>query len=460
MTEQKKTNKVTDMTKGSPLRLILLFTIPLLIGDIFQQLYTMADTMVVGYELGDSAIAAIGGVAPLYNLVLYFSIGLNNGYQIILTQKFGAGEQKAIKQVIAGMLLLNTGITLFLTGLSLATLHPMLRFLNIPSSIMEDAYAYIFVILAGMLCTIFYNMFASILRAVGNSRVPLYFLILASLLNVVLDILFVMNFKWGLVGAAGATILAQAIAAVLCGIYIWKNYQELLPEKEDFKVPATILKALLATGMSMALMEGIVSLGSIIYQRATNAFGETIMVSYTSARKLIDMMMRPMNSLATANCIFAGQNWGAKQMDRIHEGLRKVLVVEMIWSVVAFAVIFLFGGQLIRFTTGTTDTTVIANGVLSLRIHLSCYPFLGVLFCLRNVMQAMGQKLAPIISSGIELAMKIFASSFLIPKLGFLGTCVTEPVTWILMMIFLLVAYMKQNKAYKREVNADETDLL
>lgn len=447
--EQKKINKVTDMTKGNPLRLILLFTVPLLIGDVFQQLYTMADTMVVGYELGDSAIAAIGGVAPLYNLVLYFSIGLNNGYQIILTQKFGAGERKAIKQVIAGMLVLNVGITLFLTALSLATLRPMLIFLNIPASIMEGAYAYIFVILAGMLCTIFYNMFASILRAVGNSSVPLYFLIMASILNVVLDILFVMSFKWGLVGAAGATILAQAIAAVFCGIYIWKNYQELMPEKDDFKVPSGILKALITTGMSMALMEGIVSLGSIIYQRATNAFGETIMVSYTSARKIIDMMMRPLITLATANCIFAGQNWGAKKLDRIQEGLKKVLIVEMLWSAVAFVIVFLFGAQLIQFTTGTRDATIISNAVMSLRIHLSCYPFLGVLFCLRNVMQAMGQKLAPIISSGIELVMKIFAASYLIPKMGFLGTCITEPVTWILMMTFLLIAYIRQNKRSK-----------
>lgn len=442
----KKQNRVTDMTTGEPIRLILMFTIPLLIGDIFQQMYTMADTMVVGHALGDSAIAAIGGVQPLYNLIVYFSIGLNEGYQIILTQKFGAHNDKEFKQALAGMLMLSVVVTVGMTVLALATITPVMRFMNIPESIFADAYSYIFVIYAGMIFTVGYNTFASILRAVGNSRIPLYYLILASVLNVILDLVFVMKFCWGLVGAASATIMAQGMSAILCGIYIWKNYRDILPEKEHFKVPRQILRALVTTGFSMAMMEALVSLGTIIFQRANNVFGESVMAAYTSARRIIDMLMRPMFTLAAANCIFAGQNWGAGKVKRIDEALKKVLIVETLWSVFAAALVYLWGEELIRFTTGTADTYIIANAVLSMRIHLVCYPVLGVLICLRTVMQAKGRKIAPVASSGIELGMKIFSAAYLIPKFGFVGTCVTEPVTWVFMMSFLIAAYAWQKK--------------
>lgn len=434
------------MTQGEPLRLILMFAIPILIGDIFQQMYTMADTMVVGHALGDNAIAAIGGVAPLYNLILYFSIGLNEGYQIIMTQKFGAHNEKELKQSIAGMLMLSVGITAFLTIMALITLKPVLHFMNIPETIFEMSYSYIRVVFAGIICTVAYNMFASILRAVGNSRIPLYFLIFASVLNVGLDIWFVMGLNWGLAGAALATMMAQGISAVLCGGYIWKHYRDLLPEKEDFRVPKSILKALLTTGFSMAFMEGIISIGTIIFQRANNVFGETIIASYTAARRIIDMLMRPMFNLATANCIFAGQNWGAGKPERINEGLKKVLVLETVWSIIAGLFVYLLGAQIIEITTGTSDVSIIENAVLSMRIHLVCYPVLGVLICLRTVMQAKGRKTAPIISSCIELGMKIFSAFYLIPKFGFLGTCITEPVTWIFMMTYLIAAYVWQSK--------------
>lgn len=438
--------RVTDMTEGKPVKLILMFAIPLLIGDIFQQLYTVVDTMVVGHALGDNAIAAIGGVNPLFNLIVYFSIGLNEGYQIIMTQKFGAHDNKGLKQSIAGMLMLSVGFTTFITVASLVTLNPVLRFMNIPKTIFADAYAYIFVIFAGMIFTVGYNMFASILRAVGNSRIPLYFLILSSVLNVIWDVWFVMGLDMGLVGAAVATVAAQGVSTVLCGIYIWKNYRDMLPKPEHFKVPKGILTALITTGLSMAFMEGLVSMGTIIFQRANNMFGESIIASYTSARRMIDLLMRPMFTLANANCIFAGQNWGAGKTDRINQGLKHVLIIETVWSACCFALVYLLGAELIMFTTGTTDLMIIQNAVLSLKIHVVGYPVLGVLICLRMVMQAKGKKIAPLVSSGIELAMKIFSAAYMIPKLGYLGTCMTEPITWVLMMTYLIIMYWKQNK--------------
>ena len=436
--------RVTDMTVGNPLKLILMFAIPLWIGDLFQQLYTMVDTMVVGHAIGDSAIAAIGCVTPLYTLILYFSIGLNEGYQIIMTQKFGAHNLKELKQAIAGMLMLSVGITVGLTSTCLVFLRQILAFMNIPDSIFGDAYSYIFVVLAGMIFTISYNMFASILRAVGNSRIPLYFLMFASVLNVILDILFVMKFNMGIVGAAVATVVAQGVSAAMCGSYIWNHYRDYLPEKEDFKVPSAILATLITTGLSMAFMEGIISIGNIIFLRVNNTLGEGVITAYVSGRRIIDMLMRPMFSLATANCIFAGQNWGAKKVERIGAALKKVLVVETIWAIFAISIVYLFGAQIIVLTTGTSDTEIIRNAVLTMRCHLSGYPILGVLICLRTVMQAKGRKAAPLISSAIELGMKIFAAVYLIPKLGFLGTCITEPITWVFMTIFLIASYIIQ----------------
>ena len=223
--------RVRDMTQGSPIRLIIAFAIPLFIGNIFQQVYSMVDTMVVGYHLGDTGIAAIGATAALYSLLINFANGLNNGYGIIVTQRFGAHDWKKMRQAIAGMMILDAAICLSLTAVAVVFLRPLMVFLNTPDSVFDTAYTYIRIICLGIVTTIGYNMFASILRAMGNSRTPLYFLIFSSFLNIALDILFVAGFELGIAGAAAATVLAQAVSAILCGIYVLRNYAEYLPEQ-------------------------------------------------------------------------------------------------------------------------------------------------------------------------------------------------------------------------------------
>ena len=292
--------RVMDMTQGNPVKLILAFAVPLFIGNIFQQIYSMVDTAVAGYCLGDGAIAAIGATSSLYALLIDFASGLNSGCAIVVTQRFGAHDEKKLKSAIARMIELDAGITLALTVLSLAFLRPLMRFLNTPEGIFEQAYQYIAVICAGIIAAIAYNLFSSILRAFGNSRTSLYFLILSSVLNMGMDLLFV---------------------AVL--------------------------------------------------------------------------------------------------------GL---------------------GGALVRLTTSTSDTEVIRNAVMSLRWHLSFFPALGCLLVLRTAMQAMGQKTAPILSSCIELGMKLLSAAFLIPHLGFFGTSITEPITWTVMLLFLAVVYFVSRK--------------
>lgn len=438
--------RVRDMTAGNPLRLILTFAIPLFIGNIFQQLYSTVDTMVVGYHLGDSAIAAIGATSALYSLLINFAGALNNGYGIIVTQRFGAHNRTQMRQAIAGMMLLDLAVTLTLTVLATVFLRPLMEFMNTPADIFELSHSYIRVICVGMIATMGYNLFAAILRAMGNSRAPLYFLILSSVLNVALDLLFVVVLKLGISGAAVATVLAQTVSAVSCGTYVLRNYREYLPRKEDFRVPVSMLKTLLATGFAMALMSTLVDCGSVTFQRANNILGQDIITAYSASRKILMILLQPLATISVATSTFIGQNWGAKKADRIRTALKQALCLEAGWGLFASALVYLFSGSLIRLLTGTEDPGIIRNATLSLRIHFSTFPFLGILFCMRNALQAMGIKLAPVLSSCIELAMKFLSAYLLIPTLGFVGTCVTEPVSWVLMSGFLALVFFFKRK--------------
>lgn len=319
---------VLDMTQGNAVRMILAFAIPLFIGNIFQQVYSMVDTMVAGYCLGDQAIAAIGATSSLYGLVIDLAWGLNSGFSLVVTQAFGAHDQGKLRKAIGGMMLLDGLITAVLTVLALLFLTPLMRLMNTPDSIFEQAYSYMAVIFAGMLATICYNMFAGILRAFGNSKTPLYFLIFSSLLNIALDLLFVAVFRMGVGGAALATIVSQAISGILTGIYVYRTYRDMMPRREDFRLDKRLTKELLSTGSAMAFMYSVISLGSVVFQGATNALGEAVITAHTAARRIINILMQPLSTVMDASGTFVAQNWGAQQKRRIRETLRKVMGVE------------------------------------------------------------------------------------------------------------------------------------
>jgi len=432
---------VLDMTQGNAVRMILTFAIPLFIGNIFQQVYSVVDTMVAGYCLGDQAIAAIGATSSLYGLVINLAWGLNSGFALIVTQAFGAHEQGKIRKSIGHMMVLDGIIASVLTILALVFLPSLMRLMNTPENIFDQAYSYMSVIFAGMAATICYNMFAGILRAFGNSRTPLYFLIFSSLLNIGLDLLFVAVFRMGVGGAALATVAAQAVSGVLAGNYVYRNYRDMIPAKEDFRLEKELAKEMLATGGAMGFMYSVVDLGSVIFQGAANALGGMYITAHTAARRIINILMQPLSSMTNAAGTFVGQNWGAKQKQRIRDTLKKIMGMEIAWGLFACLVVYLFGRAIIRFTTGTQSEEILDNAVLSLRIHFPFFPVLGVLLALRVSMQSMGQKTAPVISSVIELLMKILSALWIIPSFGFTGVCVTEPVTWVLMAAFLIIVY-------------------
>lgn len=446
--------KTLDMTKGVPLKLILQFAVPLFIGMLFQQAYNFADTMIVGQGLGDKAVAAVGVTASLYAVLLYFANGMNNGFGIMISRMFGSKDYAGLRKAAATMVVLDASVTIGLTVLVLPMLRLLLRWLDTPEDIFSQAYAYIFIILAGMAATIAYNMGAGFMRAVGNSRMPLYFLILSSGLNVTLDLLFVMKMKTGVAGAALATVIAQAVSAGLCFWYIFRNYVEFLPKKGDWKLERELTKEMFATGLSMGLMLSVFSLGSIVLQKGINNLGTQYITAYTASRKICGILQMPLAMLSNANATFAGQNFGAKQYGRIRQAMKQVMGIACAWAVISAFLGHAAGGFLIRLLIGETDALVMDSAVLNLRVVTWFYIPLAILLVLRNAMQSMGYKISPVISSGIELAVKVLFCIMLIPRMGFYGVVITEPIIWVLCAVFLGAVYLSSQHGRRGKKDA------
>lgn len=429
--------KTLDMTTGRPIKLILQFAAPLFIGTLFQQLYNVADTMIVGYGLGENAVAAVGATSALYSVLVNFASGLNSGYGIIISRAFGGKDWEKLRKAFVTMIVLNLGITLLFTAVSLIFLRTLLLWIDTPMEIFQQSYQYILIILSGMITTIAYNMGAGFLRAVGNSRTPLYFLILSCGLNVVMDLLFIMVLRIGVGGAAIATVLAQAISAVLCLTYIVKNYREFLPNKEEWKLSRPLIGEMLSTGFSMGLMLSVFSIGSIFLQKSVNLLETPIITANTASRKVYELLMMPLSTIATANTMFVGQNFGAKKYKRINQAMRQVIGLELIWSLFSLMIAYALGDFLVHMLIGTNDPFIIDNAVLNLRVCTLFFFPLGVLLVLRSAMQPMGYQITPVISSGIELGFKIVFAFVVIPRMGYPGVVITEPVIWVICAVYL-----------------------
>lgn len=451
--KQMKNAVSLDMTEGNSMRHILLFALPLFIGTLFQQAYNLADTMIAGHSLGNDAVAAIGSTSALYSVIIYFAGGLNNGYGILISRLFGAKNKERLRQAVAVMIVLDLVVTVILTAVILPLLRPILHLLDTPQDILVHAYEYIFVIFAGMVMTICYNMCAGFLRALGNSRVPLYFLILSCCLNIGMDVMFMVVLKMGVMGAALATVIAEAVSAFACMWYIYRQYWEFLPGWKDWKLPKDLVGEMFSIGLSMAMMQSVFALGSIILQKAINNLGTGLITAHTASRRVYELLMMPMSTVGTANATFVSQNFGAGKMKRITDTLKKVMWIELVWSFFSLVVSVLLGREIVKLLLGTGNEDVLSNAVLNLNASTLFFFPLGVLLVMRMSMQSMGYKVAPVISSSIELVVKIVASQWLIPRWGYIGVVATEPVIWVLCMIFLLFIY---STTYKTRLGINE----
>lgn len=429
---------VLDMTKGSPVRLLLQFTIPLFLGNLLQQLYNLADTSIAGNLLGDDALSQIGATAALYSLITNAAFGLNNGLALTVSRHFGAGNQKKMKQAVCWMLVLSAVSAFLMTVGFLVFERPILHALRVPSNLMDGAYAYLTIILAGIPLTMAYNLEASLLQAVGNSMTPLKFLLFSSLLNVGLDFLFMKPLAMGVRGAAIATILAQGISAVLIFVYIAKNYPQLRFGKEELHVTKNFVWEMYWTGLSMALMSTVYNIGSVILQGSINALGDVYIAAQVGGRRLAEFFYIPGQALGTSMATYASQNYGAGKGGRIRKGVWTAILLYGIWWILALIIVIFFASDAVRAITGSANSEVIRNGALYLKISIPMIPPMAVLVIVRNALQGMRHSVSPLICSTLELVGKVIFACFIVPAVGYVAVCICEPVTWVICFAFIV----------------------
>lgn len=446
--------KTTDLTKGNINKLLLGFAFPTLISNLFQQFYNLADTAIAGHILGDNALVAIGATSSLFSLIMTFANGLSGGFGIIIAREFGAKNESKVKSAVAHSLIINIIIGAVIFPLSLVVTKPILTAMNTPAAQFGDAYRYIIVILCTVAVPMIYNLEATILRSVGDSKTPLYFLIFASIMNIILDWVFMKNLDMGVTGAAVATVVSQLTASLLCLIVIKKNFPVLHITKSDFARDKKLTSDMLSAGMTMATMNSIFSIGSIIMQGAINALGETIIAAHLASRKLAEMFMQPLVTVGLACSTFVSQNFGAKKYDRISKAIRYSLIYCAVWSVISFFILWFLGAKATVLITGTGNAEVVRNTAMYLRINVPFYFVLGILFVLRFSIQSINRKIPPLISSAMELGTKIAAAFVFIPMWKYTGACIAEPLSWCMGAIYLSVVFASEMKKINQKSKA------
>lgn len=431
------------LTEGKPIKVILLYTIPLLIGQIFQLFYSLVDTRIVGEILGEQALAAVGATTSLSDLFVFFLFGTTNGYAIITASCFGAKDEDGLKKAISGTVILGGGCAVFLSALCLLFLNPILGFLKVEDELMADAKSYITVILAGLIISAFYNMCAATMRAVGDSVTPLIFLIISAFLNIFLDYGFIAYLDLGVAGAAYATVLSQLISGALCLIWIQHKYPGFIPKVNEFKLDKNIISKQIPAGLSMGFMNSFIGVGTLCLQTQINSFGSEIIVSHTASRKLFSLTSMPFFVLATALSNFSAQNMGAGKVERIKEGLRDTTIFTFVWSAFSIVIIHFFAGTLIKQIIGMDSQAIIATSVKYMRFASYFFPVLAMVCLFRNTMQGFGDSITPIISSLLELVVKLLIAFILCKYIAYDGVILCEPLAWCIMVVPLFVNMLR-----------------
>lgn len=431
----------SDMTSGSPMKIILWFTLPIFIGNVFQQFYNMADAVIVGKFVGNNALAAVGSTGTIMFLINGFVIGMTAGFTVLTAQKFGAGDERGIRKSVTGAAWLSLIVGLVLTAVFMVFMKPLLTLMNTPPDIFDDAYAYIMIISGGILAQMLYNLLASILRALGNSRVPLYFLILSAVLNIVLDLVFVIVFQMGAAGAAVATIISQGVSGLLCLVYIGKKVQLLRMTKEDWKPQGTLLSAQLKVGIPMALQYSITAIGTMMVQSSLNILGSTLVAAYTAAGKIEQVVTQAYIAMGTTMATYGAQNMGAGDVPRIRQGFKACTIIGIVYSLIAAAFV-MTAGKYMTYLFVSEDVGTIMNSV---DIYLKCAGIffipLAVVNIYRNGIQGLGYGLLPMTAGIAELIGRGVVAVIAAGQRSYLGVCLASPAAWILAGGLLIAMY-------------------
>ena len=457
MSEEKKEMKKSsspakDLTVGSPMKLILGFAFPMFLGLLFQQFYSLVDTMIVGKYLGVDPFAGVGSTGSLNFIVIGFCMGLCSGFSVPISQSFGAKDFPLLRKMVTNSVWLCTFFSVVITTLMLLFCRPVLTWMNTPENIFEYAYIYIFIIFAGIPCTILYNMTAAILRALGDSKSPIIFLAISSAINIGLDLLLIIVFRMGVDGAALATVVSQGVSGVISIIYIKKKFDILAMEKGDWKLERHLAGKLTGVGIPMGLQYSITGIGSVILQTAVNGLGSIYVASMTAGSKINIFLACPFDALGQTMAPYAGQNIGARKLDSIGKGLRAACIIGFIVSGLMVIVVKLFGDQLTMLFLDEKDPVIMQNSTQFLIIVSAFYCLLTLVNTVRFTIQGMGFSSLAIIAGVMEMIARGIAGMLLVPAFGYLGACYSSPLAWLLADAFLIPAFFLCKRKVARQL--------
>ena len=415
---------------------------------MYSSSYSMVDTVVVGKFVGTNALAGVGATGTISFLIIGFLMGMSTGFTVLTSQRFGAGDMKGMRKTVASAAILSLIVSVVMTLVSVIGMHGLLKFLNTPDDIYDAAYSYIIIVCAGIVFQVLYNLLSSILRALGNSKTPLYFLILAALLNIVLDLVFIIAFHMGTAGAAYATVISQGISGFLCLYYIIKKVPVLRMEKEDWHINWHLAKIQMSIGFPMAFQYSITAIGTMTVQWALNLLGSTAVAAFTAANKIEQIVTQAYVALGTAIAAPGEQSGGAGKVKRIRQGFHAGCMMGCAYAVVTGLIVAFFGKYLTYLFVDPSEQNVVQVSVTYFRTVFWAYPFLGSIFLYRNTLQGMGYGLVPMLGGVFELVARTLIVVLVAGHTTFAGVCLADPAAWIAALIPLIPYYFYTMKKY------------
>ena len=432
---------ITDMTKGNALKLILLFLLPILVGNIFQQLYQLADIFIVGRLLGENALAAVGASAPIHFMFLIVAFSFTGGLTAVTAQRFGAGDFDGVRKSVTHSIRASLVLSLILTAVLVLSLDWFMHILNVPESIYKDSYNFIMILGLATILIVAFNLLSGFIRALGDSKTPLYFLILATVMNIILNFVLIKNTNLGVIASATGTVIAIAISVVCCLVYIKKRIPILHLKKEDWAYSPSFMREHLNIAIPMSIQFSVLSLSIMIIQSVSNSFGETVIVGLTIALRLEQLATQPLLALGISIATFAAQNYGAGKIARIRDTIKKAGFMSFTISLIMSGVVFFYGRQIIGSFLSSPDTKAVQVGMSYLAISVMFYFFLGMIFIFKNTLQSMGKPMYPVVSSVVELIIRAYIAIYLTKKIGYEGIFYASPLAWVGGAIVVFIGY-------------------
>ena len=446
-------NTTKDMTTGSSMKLILGFAVPLLMGMLFQQVYSLVDTIIVGRFLGVNALAAVGATGSINFLIIGFCLGLCNGFALPVAQRFGAKDYDGLRKYVGNSAVLSVIIGGTITVFTVVFCRNILQIMDTPADIIDLSYNYIVVIFAGIPATLLYNILSSHLRSLGDSVTPVAFLILSACLNIGLDLLFIVTFHWGVFGASFATVLSQLVSGVLCLFFIIIRFDILHLKRDDWRLDPAYVRNLLVMGLPMGFQYSITAIGSVILQAAVNSLGSIAVASMTAASKISMFVVCPFDALGSTMATYGGQNVGAGKLERLGKGLRSAVILGAIYSAIIFVVVYFFGENMIQIFLSPTEenaATVLVWAKEFLVINAAFYFPLALVNIVRFLIQGMGFSGFAVFAGVFEMVARTIVGLFLVPVFGFIAACFASPLAWIFADAFLIPAFFFCRKRLRK----------